>query len=158
MAATIYIKCPHCKASYGPCQWTFRKESGPIVVSCYQCNRHISLDKLCLEWELLTKEQQALRYLSTGISAIVNGLCYSLAAVAIVGILVLWLIKFPAKAPIPVGSPYVVFPYLTLSVLLAGWFFRRMIRQDIEGSSRRLADPEYKAMLRKCGKLPRIDA
>jgi hypothetical protein len=152
MAVLTYLRCPHCGESYGSIQRTIRKESAPLAVKCRRCNKYINLTNLALEWELLSDEQKIIRYLSTGLVATVTGAGYSLL-IAIGLFLLPYIFGYSApNSSIPIGKPIFLIPFTLIAIVLVVWQYYRMIKADIEGSARRLADPEYRQVLRALGK------
>lgn len=152
MAIWTFLRCPHCGESYGSYHRTIRKESGPLAVRCRRCNRYINLSNLALEWELLTEDQRFIRYLSTGLVATVTGGGYSLLIT--LGIFVFYMLAFKptTDSSVSVDKPVFLIPFALIAAFLIVWQFRRMMAADIEGSQRRLKDPEYRQLLRSMGK------
>jgi len=110
------------------------------------------LSNLALEWELLTEDQRFIRYLSTGLVATVTGGGYSLLIT--LGIFVFYMLAFKptTDSSVSVDKPVFLIPFALIAAFLIVWQFRRMMAADIEGSQRRLKDPEYRQLLRSMGK------
>lgn len=145
MAIRTTISCPHCRHTFGTYQRVFRKESGPLVVECPTCYEPIDLRGLAVEWELLTESERALRYISTAIVAIVSGGGLGLLVVIIGSMFLADSMDSPVHLP--------VLPLIAVSCVIGGWMYWRMLRTDVEGSRRRLADPNYRELLREIGTL-----
>jgi hypothetical protein len=110
------------------------------------------LSNLALEWELLTENQRFIRYMSTGLVATVTGGGYSLLVT--LGIFALYTLAFKrtTDSSVSVEEPVFLIPFTFLAAILIAWLYRRMMAADIEGSRRRLEDPEYRQLLRSIGK------
>ena len=152
MAVTTYLRCPHCGESYGSIRRTIRKDSAPLAVKCRRCDRYINLTDLAIEWELLSEKQRMIRYLSTGVAASVTGAGYSLLIT--MGLFILRGLFGMASmgSSIPMDKPEFLVPFSLIAAALIVWGYSRMMKADIEGSARRLADPEYRHVLRAMGK------
>ena len=145
MTFYAFANCPHCKAFLGGGRHGSRKPSAPLFFNCPKCGKPINCEKHCIEWELLSQDEQSQRTFANIASAVVIGAVWSFTVAILLNAFIL-------QGDIESEWRGFVLMWLVLTIPIGAWHFHHHMKLDIEGSASRLKDPSYRKALREMGK------